>query len=431
MLTVGPPRAAGPATALVAACHNLSVTALIDPQTIDIYDPDGYVAAAPHEVFAHLRRAQPVFRQPMPDGTFYWAVLRHADVVEVSREPLRYSAQVGGVVLEDMAPEQLETSKNMLLMMDPPRHTVLRKEVAHLFKARAIAELEAAIRKVCREILDRAAAQGDVEFVHEVAASLPSQVFGEMMRIPEEDRGDINRWAEQSTSGTDPDVNPDGYASGTPSDGNVQMAAYGYEYAVRRRGESGDDLGLALLHTEVDGQEMTDLEFAYFFVQLVTAGNDTTRTMLSSGLHELLEHPEQMALLRGNRALIPSAVEEILRYANPLHYFRRTATEDAVIGGQPIAAGEKLAMMYTSANRDEAVFADPDTFDITRSPNPHLSFGIAEHFCLGVHLARLEGRVFFDELLTRFPVIEATGDASRMRSNLNNALKTLPVRLAS
>jgi len=403
----------------------------MDPATIDIYDPDGYVAAAPHEAFAYLRREHPVFRQEMPDGTFYWAVMRHADVVEVSREPLRFSAEVGGVVLEDMAPEQLEQSKNMLLMMDPPRHTLLRKEVAHLFKARAIAQLETAVRTVCGDILDRAAAQAEVEFVHEVAANLPSEVFGEMMCIPAADRADINRWAEMSTSGTDPDVNPDGYASGDQSEGSVQMAAYGYEYAVRRRGERGDDLGLALLHTEVEGEPLTDLEFAFFFVQLVTAGNDTTRTMLSSGLLELLNHPDQMDLLRADRSRIPSAVEEILRYANPLHYFRRTATEDTQIAGQRIAPGDKLAMMYTSANRDEAVFADPDRFDITRSPNPHLSFGIAEHFCLGVHLARLEGRVFFDELLTRFPSIEQTGDAARMRSNLNNALKSLPVRLAS
>jgi cytochrome P450 len=352
-------------------------------------------------------------------------------VVEGSREPLRFSAQVGGVVLEDMAPEQLEQSKNMLLMMDPPRHTALRKEVAHLFKARAIDPLEEAIRKVSREILDRAGEQGDVEFVHEVAANLPSQVFGEMMRIPEEDRADINRWAEMSTSGTDPDVNPDGDAGGDQGGGSVQMAAYGYEYAVRRRREAGDDLGLALLRTEIDGVPMTDLEFAFFFVQLVTAGNDTTRTMISSGLYELLRHPDQMERLRDDRSLIPTAIEEILRYANPLHYFRRTATEDTRIADQPIAAGDKVAMMYTSANRDEAVFVDPDRFDITRSPNPHLSFGIAEHFCLGVHLARLEGRVFFDELLTRFPAIEQTGDALRFRSNLNNALKVLPIRLTS
>lgn len=406
------------------------MTPIASPDVIDLYDPARYVAGPPYDVFARLRREQPVFRQAMPDGTSYWAVLRHADVVAVSREPRVFSAEVGGVVLEDMAPEQLAQTKNMLLMMDPPRHAELRHNAAPLFKAREIARLEGAIREICAMILDQAADQGDVEFVHDVAAMLPSQVFGEMMGIPGEDRAQINRWAELMAGGQDPDVNPDGYAAtGGVNEGNVQMALYGIEYAQRRRDETPSDIGTLLLHTEVEGRPMTDLEFGYFFVQLVTAGNDTTRTMLSSGLHALLEHPEQLAQLRAERALVPSAVEEMLRYANPLHYFRRTATTDTVVGDQQIAAGDKLAMMYTSANRDEAVFTEPDRFDITRSPNPHLSFGIAEHFCLGVHLARLEARVFFESLLDRFPVIEQIGDARRQRSNLNNALKTLPVRL--
>jgi cytochrome P450 len=165
-------------------------------------------------------------------------------------------------------------------------------------------------------------------------------------------------------------------------------------------------------------------------VQLVTAGNDTTKTMLSSGLHALLQHPEQLAELRADPSLIPGAVEEILRWANPLHYFRRTALQDTVLRGQEIRAGDKVAMWYTSANRDEDVFPDPHRFDIHRHPNPHLSFGLAQHFCLGVHLARLEGRVFFEELFRMFPVIEQTGPARRIRSNLNNGLKSLPVRLA-
>ena len=164
-------------------------------------------------------------------------------------------------------------------------------------------------------------------------------------------------------------------------------------------------------------------------MQLVTAGNDTTKTMLSSGLHALLTHPDQMADVRADRSLIPGAVEEILRWANPLHYFRRTASEDTELAGTKIAAGQKVAMLYTSANRDEDVFADPQRFDIRRGPNPHLSFGIAEHFCLGAHLARLEGRVFFEELLATFPAIELTGDPVRVRSNLNNGFKRLPVRL--
>jgi cytochrome P450 len=186
-----------------------------------------------------------------------------------------------------------------------------------------------------------------------------------------------------------------------------------------------------MLGMELDGAPMTDIQFGSFFVQLVTAGNDTTRTMLSSGLLALLQHADQLAALRADPSLIPGAVEEILRWANPLHYFRRTTTCDTVLNGVEIAEGEKVAMIYTSVNRDEKIFRDPQAFDIRRDPNPHLSFGTGTHFCLGVHLARLEGRVFFEELFDTFPEIELTGEPTRQRSNLNNALKTLPVRLGS
>ena len=396
--------------------------------TIDLYDPDGYVAGPPHDAFEALRRTDPVHWQDMPDGTGYWAVLRHADVVAVARDPRRYSAQVGGVVLEDLPPQQLEQTKNMLLMMDPPRHSTLRRDTAPHFTARAMAQLEARIRVICRSIMAKGAGMGECEFVHDLAALLPSQVLGELLAIPEADRARINRWAEMNTGGQDPELNPDAYGGGE-SEGSVQMALYGMEYAKRRRGQGGSDVGARLLATEIDGQPMSDLEFGYFFVQLVTAGNDTTRTMLSSGVLALIEHPDELAALRADRSLVPGAVEEVLRWANPLHYFRRTATEDSVLHGQRIAAGDKLAMIYTSANRDEAVFLDPHRFDVRRDPNPHLSFGIAEHFCLGVHLARLEGRVFLEELLDAFATIELTGAPRRQRSNLNNALKELPVRL--
>ena len=203
---------------------------------------------------------------------------------------------------------------------------------------------------------------------------------------------------------------------------------YAIELAGQRRAEPRDDLTTLMLAMELDGEPMTDIQFGSFFVQLVTAGNDTTRTMLSSGLLALLEHPDQLAELRADPALIPGAVEEILRWANPLHYFRRTATRDTRARRRRRSRrARRSAMIYTSANRDEAVFRDPHGFDIHRDPNPHLSFGTGEHFCLGVHLARLEGRVFFEELLDTFPTIELTGPARRQRSNLNNALKSLPV----
>ncbi len=338
--------------------------------SIDIYDPDGYVDAPPHAVFEYLRREQPVYWQDMPDGTGYWAILKHADVVEVSRQPTLFSAEIGSVVLEDLPPERLEQTKNMLLMMDPPKHVSLRRETAPSFKARVMAQLEDRIRAICRAILVKGADMEYVEFVHDLAALLPSQVVGELLALPEDDWPQIHEWAERNSGGQDPDINPDGYIDTTSNDGSIAMAMYGMEYARTRRGKGGDDVGAMLLAAEVDGRPMTDLEFGFFFVQIVTAGNDTTRTMLSSGLLALLQHPEQLLLLREAPALIPSALEEILRWANPLHYFRRTATADTMVGRQRIAAGDKLALMYTSANRDEAVFARPHSLRHHPEPEP-------------------------------------------------------------
>jgi cytochrome P450 len=393
---------------------------------VDLYDPDGYVAGPPHELFAELRRTQPVYFQAMADEPGYWMVLKHADVVHVAREPNLFSASEGGVMLENLEPTQLEMMRNMLLAMDPPRHVDYRRPIAPRFKARVIAEMEAQVRAICREIMADAATRGDVEFVHDVTSTLPSRVIGQLMGLPSEDLPMIHRLAEMNTSGQDAE-----YASaGDVPPGTIDMAMYAIEFAARRRVEEPRaDLTTLLLETDFNGNYMTDIDFGSFFVQLVTAGNDTTKTMLASGLLTLLEHPDQLASLRADPALVPGAVEEILRYVNPLHYFRRTTTRPTELRGVQIPAGDKVAMIYTSANRDEDVFADPQRFDIRRSPNPHLSFGIAEHFCLGVHLARLEGRVFFEELLAAFPTIELIGEPVRVRSNLNNALKVLPIRL--
>jgi cytochrome P450 len=401
------------------------------PTTVDIYDPDLYVDGPIHEIFEELRRTQPVYWQDMPGEPGYWAVLKHADVAHVAKHPEIFSAEVGGVVLEDMPPERLEQSRNMLLMMDPPRHTAHRKPMAPSFKAKVIAGMEQRIREMSRAILERVREQDEVEFVHDVAGLLPSQVVGELVGIPEEDWPRIRAWAEQSTSGQDPELAGENSGYSNDGDGLGAMALYAYEHAVRRRQEEPrDDLTSLILAGDFGHGPMTDIEFASFFVQLVTAGNDTTRGMLSSGLWAFLSHPDQLAELRADPELLPGAVEEVLRWANPLHYFRRTALQDTVLRGQEIRAGDKVAMWYTSANRDEDVFPDPHRFDIHRHPNPHLSFGLAQHFCLGVHLARLEGRVFFEELFRMFPVIEQTGPARRIRSNLNNGLKSLPVRLA-
>jgi cytochrome P450 len=402
------------------------VTTTIDH--IDIYDPAGYVAAPPHEIFERLRHEQPVYRQPMPDGTAYWAVLRHADLIHVAKHPDVFSASLGGVVLEDLDATMLEMMRDMVLAMDPPRHVDYRRNLVPHFKARVIASLESRIRAICVSILDGVESGVEIDFVHDVCAQLPSQVVGELVGIPRDDWPKIHAWSEQNSGNQDPDIAAYAGAAGEPS--SISMAKYAIGLAQQRRTDPQEDLATLILAAEVDGAPMTDVQFGSFFVQLVTAGNDTTRTMLSSGLLALLQHPEQLAELRADPSLIPAALEEILRWANPLHYFRRTAAENTSIGEHAIAQGDKVAMIYTSANRDEAVFTDPHRFDIHRDPNPHLSFGIAEHFCLGVHLARLEGRIFFEELLERFPTIELAGTPTRQRSNLNNALKSMPVRLS-
>ena len=394
--------------------------------TVDIYDPDFFVDESFNDVLADLRRTDPVHWQDMPNEPGYWAVLKHADVTHVARHPELFSAQQMGVILENPPPAQLARVGDMLLMMDPPKHTAFRKPMAESFKAKVIGRMEGRIREVCREILEAAAEQRDVEFVHDVAGMLPNQVIGELFGIPQEDWAAIRVWAEQSTSSQDPELVGEGYDPAA----NNHMVEYAIALAgERRQQEPREDLTSLILAGNFGGGPMTDLQFGTFFNQLVVAGNDTTKGMLSAGVNALLDHPDQMEELRRDSSLLPGAVEEVLRYVPPLHYFRRTATTDTELRGKQIKAGDKVAMWYTSANRDEDVFADPNRFDIHRSPNPHLSFGIAQHFCLGVHLARLEGRVFFEELLAAFPRIERTGAPRRIRSNLNNGLKALPLSL--
>ena len=359
----------------------------------------------------------------MDDGGF-WAILKHADVVKVARSPGLFSASEGGVVIETLAPDQVEAMRGMLLAMDPPRHLDYRRPMLAHFGRTVIGRMEEQIRGVCVDIMEKVDTSSEVEFVHHVTADLPSRVIGTLMGLPEEDWGDIHEMSERNTSGQDADYAGDGGAT-------MDMAMYAIRLAQQRRtAEPQPDLTSVILGTEFGGHLMDDFEFGSFFVQLVTAGNDTTKTMLSSGILALLTHPDQLQEVRDDPSLIPGAVEEILRWANPLHYFRRTAMAETTLHDVTIKPGDKVAMYYTSANRDEDLFDDSQRFDIHRSPNPHLAFGIAEHFCLGVHLARLEGRVFFEELLSRFSRIELAGEPVRVRSNLNNAYKRLPVRMA-
>ncbi|MBU3750727.1 MAG: cytochrome P450 [Mycobacterium sp.] len=393
---------------------------------VDLADPDTFVGGVPHDALAALRESNPVLWQPMRNEAGFWAVLRHADVIHVSRHPELFSSYAGGITVEDVPEATLQRVRTMLLAMDPPRHSIYRTPVSAHFRPRVIGELAARVRAICRSILEEIGA-GAVEFVGGVAAKLPNRVIGEMFGLPRQDWEYLRKLAERITASQDPDLGEPDTLTAT---GGEEMAAYAIDLAsTRRRTGLGDDLTSAILDAQFGGEPMSDNDFGGFFVQLVTAGNDTTRGLLSSGLLTLLRHPDQLADLRADPELMAGAVEEMLRYDNPLHYFRRTAVVDTHLSGVTIRAGDKVAIYYTSANRDEAVFEDPQRFDIRRNPNPHVSFGSGTHFCLGAHLARLETRVFFGELLGRFGRIELLGTPERIRSNLNNSLKRLEVRL--
>lgn len=391
---------------------------------LDLYDRRSWLGGAPHAAFAELRRTDPVHWQEMPGEAGYWAVLRHADVIAVSRQPKIFSAERGGILLEDMDPTALDQLRSMLLAMDPPRHQHHRRPLTVPFGKPQIATLEKRVRDICREILATVPDGAEVDLVHDVASSLPTRVLGEVLGLPEEDWDHLHHLAALSARTIGEASDHEGIAAVS------ELAVYAIGHAARRRSlPPRDDVTSLMLASEIDGKAMDDVEFALQFVQLFIAGNDTTVGMLANGLDVLLEHPDQLAALRAEPELIGGAVEEIVRYAGPLHYFRRTALVDTELGGKQIRAGDKVCLYYVSANRDEAVFADPDIFDVRRAPTKHVAFGFGEHFCLGIHLARLEGRIFFEELLGTFASIERAGEPTKIWSNFNNGLDQLPVRL--
>jgi cytochrome P450 len=393
---------------------------------IDVYNPDNYTRGIPHEQFAWLRENAPVYWHEHPEGYGYWVVTRHADVVAVSRDFKTFSAERGFVMVDDLPADILDMARNQLLGMDPPKHGPLRRAVITRFTSRMLTELEPKVREIARVVMAQVDEPAEVNFVESLAGDLPTAVICSMLEIPREMWGQIRRWSDLQTSSTDPDL---GGSMEDVNQASVEMGTYGFELAMQRKDTGGDDLISLLINQEVEGHLVTEAEFASLFVQLTVAGNETTRGLISSGMHELLQRPELLAQLRENPQQLPRAIEEMLRWTCPLHYFRRTATCDTEVAGQPIRAGERVVMMYSSANFDEAAFDDPMNFDISRDPNPHLAFGHGIHLCLGANLARLEARVFFEEFFRHFSSIESVGEPVYIRSNSIHGYKEMPVRL--
>ncbi|MDO8863734.1 cytochrome P450 [Haliea sp. E1-2-M8] len=393
---------------------------------IDVYSPDSYTRGIPHEQFAWLREHAPVYWHEHPDGGGYWVLSRHADIVAVSRDFKTFSAQQGFVMVDDLPPDILAMAQNQLLGMDPPNHGPIRRAVITRFTSRRLAELEPKVREIARAAMARVPVGEEINFVDDLAGDLPTAVICSLLDIPVSMWPQIRRWSDLQTSGTDPDL------GGTPeavTQASIEMGSYGYSLASERRDGDGEDLVSLLVNQEIDGHRVSEMEFASLFVQLAVAGNETTRGLISSGMNQLLQQPDVYRALVADSSGLPLAVEEMLRWTCPLHYFRRTATCDTEIRGQRIGAGERVVMLYSSGNFDEDVFADPLRFEITRAPNPHLAFGHGIHLCLGANLARMEARIFFEEFFDTFSGIERTGQPVYIRSNCIHGFKQMPVRL--
>ncbi len=394
---------------------------------IDLTNPDAFVAGVPHEWFTRLRRESPVYWHPEADGSGFWAVTGYDEFVTVNRDPQTYSSSRGAVFLWDIPEDALEQQRLLMLNMDPPLHTRYRLLINKGFTPRMVSALEDTMRGRTREILDRVAERGECDFVVDVAAELPLQVIADLMGVPQEDRHKLFDWSNRMIGGNDPEY---GLTEEDTAIASMELYAYAAELADQKRANPSDDLISVLSQAEVDGERLSGLEIDLFFLLLSVAGNETTRNLISHGLVALLEHPDQLAKLRANPELMGSAIEEMLRWASPVMQFRRTATVDHELGGQPIKDDDKIVFWHISANRDETKFDDSFTFDVVRSPNEHVAFGGGgPHFCLGANLARMEIRVMFEELLARFPEMEITGEVSRLRSNFINGIKHIPLRV--
>jgi cytochrome P450 len=396
-------------------------------------DPDAWVGLDRESVFAAMRAERPVLWCAEPEipgfgkGPGYWSLSRHADVMEVSRNPQRFISGAG-VNIPDMPVEIAEFFGSMI-SMDAPRHTRLRLIVNRSFTPRQVARIEEQVQAKAAAIIERVAGLGECDFVSEIAATLPLEIICDMMGIPPSQYHRVFELTNIILGAGDAEYTPDFMALMNAA---VELSQMAQEIGRDRLAKPTDDLTSALMHAEVEGEDgvvhrLTAEEYGSFFILLVAAGNETTRNAISHGMYALTTHSDQRALLAEDfEARIPGAVEEIVRWATPVIHFRRTATEDCVVGGQEIAAGDKVVMWFNSANRDADMFVDPYRFDILRTPNEHVGFGAGgPHFCLGANLARREITVMFRELLAHLPDIEVTGEPEYLQSIFIHGIKRM------
>ncbi|WP_189132739.1 cytochrome P450 [Wenjunlia tyrosinilytica] len=409
-------------------------------EEVDLADNDNFLdGVTPWRMFHTLRHEDPVHWQPEPSpNQGFWAVTRHEDIVRVDRDPQTFTSS-RFVNLEELDDSQIAIRASML-ERDGLRHRALRQMLQKQFTPRAVAEYGAFLRGLTAKTLDAALPKGRFDFVKEVSADFPINVLARMLDVPEEDTQQLIDWGNRIIGNTDPDY-ADVLLHSEESEryrdlpfrspASLEVFDYGRRLAAERRGGDGTDLVSRLVNqTPADGVPLSPADFDNYFLLLVVAGNETTRHTITHSMLALIQHPEQLARLREDPALIPKAVEEFLRWASPVYHFRRTATRDVELGGKQIKEGDKVVLWFASGNRDEKVFGNPYDFDVTRRDNDHVTFGKGSpHFCLGNSLARLEIQIMFEELLPRVRDIRLTGDVPRVRSNFVNGIKELPVEV--
>lgn len=388
-------------------------------------DPGQWEQAVPHELFAWLRVHEPVSWHEHLAGTQgFWCVSRWSDVVAASRDPGRFSSRWGVVSLDDLTPDQLD-ARRTFLEDDPPRHTAVRRTIASWFTPRAVRAFESVAGALATEVVDRARRLGTLDAVDVISQEVPIRVLARLMGVPEDRTDDLVRWGNGLLAGEgEPDPR-------LPFGSRLSLDVYELARAMadERRGvDAIEDVTAALVLGEVDGEPLSDEEYCATWLMLVIAGNETTRHAISHGLIALAEHPDQAERWRAHPSLDATAAEEVIRWATPINWHRRQVVTDTELGGVTMRAGDKLILSFTSANRDEAVFGDPFTFDVGRRPNDHVAFGRGgPHFCLGAHLARLEVRVLFRTLLDRVEHLRLTGTPRRLRSDHLNGIVSLPM----
>jgi cytochrome P450 len=388
--------------------------------TFPLHSPDFY-AGDPYPAYRELRATSPVCWN---DVTNFWALLKYEDIRYVSSNPALFSSAKGITIPDPAIPSPVQEGN--LIFSDPPRHRQMRKLINSGFTRRQVAVLEPKIREIVAGILDGIEPGSVHEFAEEIAAPLPTRMIAELIGAPPDDWEQFRVWSDAATGNADPEIELDSLVA------MGQLFEYFQKLIAARRAEPRDDMLSVLAEAEIDGHRLDDEDLLNFAFLLLVAGNETTRNLIALGALALIAHPDQCRLLVDDPALIPGAVEEMLRWNSPVVHMARTATTDVEIRGQQIAEGDVVVMLYQSANRDEEIFgADSEEFKVTRNPNPHIAFGCGEHSCVGAQLARLEATVLFEELLHRFPKLELVGEVDRMRATMVPGVKRMPVRLGA